>query len=68
MAVCNLRMAELPAALLDLETITSWYTSFGPIFGSPSSGPLAPPLERLSADTIGRIKYLDVSRNELTGS
>ncbi|KAA1070741.1 hypothetical protein PGT21_022887 [Puccinia graminis f. sp. tritici] len=66
--LCNLRLAKLPAALLDAETITSWYTSFGPIFGSSSSGPPLPPdpLERLSADAMGRIKYLDVSRNELT--
>ncbi|EHS62680.1 uncharacterized protein PGTG_21188 [Puccinia graminis f. sp. tritici CRL 75-36-700-3] len=67
LSLCNLRLAKLPAALLDAETITSWYTSFGPIFGSSSSGPLPPePLEGLSADAMGRIKYLDVSRNELT--
>ncbi|KAH9442744.1 hypothetical protein Pst134EA_031592 [Puccinia striiformis f. sp. tritici] len=39
----NLRLTVLPAALLDLEAVTSWYLSFGPIFCPPANRPILPP-------------------------
>ncbi|POW13212.1 hypothetical protein PSTT_03909 [Puccinia striiformis] len=38
----NLRLTVLPAALLDLEAVTSWYLSFGPIFCPPANRPISP--------------------------
>ncbi|KAH9442463.1 hypothetical protein H4Q26_012737 [Puccinia striiformis f. sp. tritici PST-130] len=62
----NLRLTVLPAALLDLEAVTSWYLSFGPIFCPPANRPIHLPPAGQDSDANLEVKSLDLSGNKLT--
>ncbi|POV97571.1 hypothetical protein PSTT_14967, partial [Puccinia striiformis] len=62
----NLRLTVLPAALLDLEAVTSWYLSFGPIFCPPANRPIHLPPAGQDSDAKLEVKSLDLSGNKLT--
>ncbi|PLW25781.1 hypothetical protein PCASD_22677 [Puccinia coronata f. sp. avenae] len=66
-ALSDMRLIQIPAALLDLEAIVAWYLLFGPIFSSSSSsGPFSSLLSDPTKEVLLEIKFLDLSGNELT--
>lgn len=65
MALSGMRLLEVPAAILDMEAITTWYLSFGPIFSPSSSLPPSFSLSDQTRDTLIGVKFLDLSGNNL---
>jgi len=65
MTLSGMRLLEVPAAILDMEAITTWYLSFGPIFSPSSSLPPSFSLSDQSRDTLIGVKFLDLSENNL---